>query len=513
MKNPQRTPTHRRVAALAFAFCLVLSQSAGLCPSEVAPKVNFAISTPASLPNATVGVAYSQALTVTTDVTDPSVNWAVSGTLPTGFTLAPTGTPATTLSSGPVTATPGTYQVTITARLTTNADMRAEKVFSLTVVSGASPLADAIAWSLTGPDATRSVGQQWTYSATVRDQFGTAFSGANITWVLSDPTVASVVSQTNGASPSVVVQALKPGTTTIRPTIAGVTSISPAGLTIVVGAAVSTPTTMTVFPVPVTATGPLTVGSTRQFAIEVRDQNNAVMAISSAVWSIVGTAGIASIDAGTGVATCIAAGTVTVRAIGPLNGQGVSLSATASLVCAAPPIASILVAPAHVSLATNTSQTYTAAAFTAAGVELTGTAIPTFTWATSNSAVASVNPSTGAVTAIGTGGALITATTASAPGVSGSGAVSVGAVGSILAPLVVAVGGAPIEGAILTATGGPTSGSGITNRSGRGFIPGLAPGTYTVTVSRTGFATQTFPGIVVTQNNSTSLQATITMVP
>lgn len=190
------------------------------------------------------------------------------------------------------------------------------------------------------------------------------------------------------------------------------------------------------------------------------------------------------------------------------NAEGItSAPISVTVVDAGAAVASVLVEPVHVSIAVTQTQQYTARAFNGAGAEVPGA---TFTWS-GTTAAASVS-GTGLVTGLASGGALVRAT---ASGVTGTGAVSVGAVGSILAPLVtVGAGGPPLEGATLTALNGTvTVGTGTTNRNGRGYIPGLPPGTYTVTVSRTGFQTHTYTGIVVVQNQTTSIQNPVEMTP
>jgi hypothetical protein len=188
--------------------------------------------------------------------------------------------------------------------------------------------------------------------------------------------------------------------------------------------------------------------------------------------------------------------------------EGVSSAPVAvTVVAAGAGIVSVLVEPVHVSIAVTQTQQYTARAFNGAGAEVPGA---TFTW--SGSTAAANVSATGLVTGLGNGGALVRAT---ASGITGTGAVSVGAVGSILAPLVtVGENGPPLEGATLTALNGTVVvGTGVTNRNGRGYIPGLPPGTYTVTVARAGFQTHTYPGIVVVQNAATPIQNPVVMTP
>ena len=132
------------------------------------------------------------------------------------------------------------------------------------------------------------------------------------------------------------------------------------------------------------------------------------------------------------------------------------------------------------------------------------------TWSSSNNNVATVTQS-GNVTGVAAGGALITAT---AGGKSMSGAVNIGARGAISVDAFLGTvgGGVAAYGATLSASqGGTPIGTGVINQTGRGFIPGLLAGNYTVTVSLPGYATQTL-NVAVAINTATSA-GTIALVP
>ncbi|MEQ1691419.1 MAG: Ig-like domain-containing protein [Gemmatimonas sp.] len=99
------------------------------------------------------------------------------------------------------------------------------------------PRADSIAFSPSGTDAVRTVGDQFGFAGVMYDQFRNPFFGATVTWRIADPTIARVVSSTSsGDFHRVTVEALSAGTTTIVPESPGVTKTSPA-LTITVGTA------------------------------------------------------------------------------------------------------------------------------------------------------------------------------------------------------------------------------------------------------------------------------------
>ena len=107
------------------------------------------------------------------------------------------------------------------------------------------------------------------------------------------------------------------------------------------GLAGAVPTTMSIIVTSSPGSGPVNVGSTREYRIEIRDQFSAVITSSTVgVWSIVGTPGVASIvlqgssltNNSRGLATCLAPGSVTV------NATNSGLSASAALQCDAAPL-------------------------------------------------------------------------------------------------------------------------------------------------------------------------------
>ena len=65
-------------------------------------------------------------------------------------------------------------------------------------------------------------------------------------------------------------------------------------------------------------------------------------------------------------------------------------------------------------------------------------------------------------------------------------------------------GGAPVDGATITATG-PATYTTTTNSNGDYFFFDMTGGTYTVTASKTGYITETVPGVTVADNAQTTL--------
>ena len=246
------------------------------------------------------------------------------------------------------------------------------------------------------------------------------------------------------------------------------------------------------------------LGATMQFTAKAFDVNGAEVVGAVSNW-LVDDSHVGSVSA-TGLVNCTGTGTTTVRAFAGSAANAPAGSASLTVMTSSA-IASIHMSVFHAFLTYGPVGLSTSIQLSATAYNVSGVQIPnvTFVWGGGNTA-ASVS-ATGFVTGLANGGALVTA---SAGGISGTAAISVGMTGAIYAPLVNA-NGAPAEGAILTATSAGPGGTGITSYSGRGYIPGLNAGTYTVTVALPGYVTQTFTGIVVTVLNATALPSIITM--
>ena len=102
------------------------------------PSTSLDITT-LSLPNGDTCTSYSETITAQNGSTP--YNWAVtSGALPTGLTLAPTGTPSTTLSGTPTTTGPYNFTVTVTDSLlnTDSQDYTVDITSSILILTGSS---------------------------------------------------------------------------------------------------------------------------------------------------------------------------------------------------------------------------------------------------------------------------------------------------------------------------------------------------------------------------------------
>src|SRR5438445_193015 len=249
--------------------------------------------------------------------------------------------------------------------------------------------------SVTVSPATASVavGQTLQLTATPKDSTGTALTGRSVTWVSSNPGVATVSS--NGLVTSGAV-----GTATITATSEG-----KAG-----SAAV------TVTPVPVAsvavapATASIRVAQTVQLTATPKDSAGGTLAGRTVTWR----------SGDTTVATVSPSGLVTGMAPGAASITATSegKSSTAAITVTPIPVAAVAVAPATASLTVGQTAQLTATPKDSAGTALTGR---TVTWASSNTSMATVS-SSGLVKGVAAGPATITATS---EGKAGTAAVTV----------------------------------------------------------------------------------------
>jgi len=144
----------------------------------------------------------------------------------------------------------------------------------------------------------------------------------------------------------------------------------------------------------------IVVSSTRQLTAVVRDANGTALPDRAVAWSSDNTA-VATVDA-TGLVTAVSAGAATITATS--EGKTGSTAITVTLV----PVANVAVSPISASLMAGTTRQFTATTTDANNNTLTGRAV---SWASSNTAVATINASTGLLTAVAPGGPVtITAT-------------------------------------------------------------------------------------------------------
>ena len=244
--------------------------------------------------------------------------------------------------------------------------------------------------------ASVTIGQTVQLTATPNDANGNPLTGRTVTWATGNAALATV----NGSG---LVTGAGVGTVTITASSEGRTGTAAITVTNVPVASV------TVSP----ATASAQVGQTVQLTASPKDAGGNPLAGRVVTWTS-SAPGVASVN-GSGLVTCVAAGSATITA----TSEGRSGTAAVTVTTPAPaPVASVTVSPATVSLGVAGTQQLTASLRDASGNVLTGRVI---TWASSNALVGSVSGS-GLVTALVVGNATITATS---EGQSGSAALTV----------------------------------------------------------------------------------------
>src|SRR5258705_1999 len=243
-----------------------------------------------------------------------------------------------------------------------------------------------IATVVASPDVATidALGATTTLTAVARDRHGVA-GAAPVARSSADETVATV------DPASGVVTAVANGTTTVQ-----VAAGSARGSTAIsVAQRVST---VEVTPATSTLTA---LGATQALSAVARDANGRNVAGAAIAWSS-SDASVASVDAATGVVTAKAGGSATITAAsGAAQGRAmVTVNPVAT-------VASIVVSRRRATLmSVGATRQFTAHARDASGAELPGVQ---FTWASSASGVATIDPATGLATAAGHGSATITA--------------------------------------------------------------------------------------------------------
>jgi uncharacterized protein YjdB len=160
------------------------------------------------------------------------------------------------------------------------------------------------------------------------------------------------------------------------------------------------------------AAASLAVGATQQLTATAKDASGTTISGKTFTWASSNTA-VATVNS-SGLVTGRAGGTATITA----SVDGKNGTASITVTAAAPTVATVSVTPASASVAVGATQQLTATARDAAGTTISG---KTFTWASSNTAVATVS-SAGLVTGRAGGSATITATV---DGKSGQSAITV----------------------------------------------------------------------------------------
>ncbi|PYO44465.1 MAG: hypothetical protein DMD33_02890 [Gemmatimonadetes bacterium] len=237
-------------------------------------------------------------------------------------------------------------------------------------------------------------GQTGQLTATPRDANGNPLSGRVVTWSSSDTTIAKV-------SGSGLVTARAGGSATVTATSEGQSGTAAVTVTSVPVASV------TVSP----ASATLPVGQTTQLTATPKDANGNPLTGRVVTWASNNTTD--ATVSGSGMVSAKAAGSAMITATS--EGQNGTSSITVTQV----PVATVSVTPTSAAVQPGQTTQLTAATKDASGNVLTGRVV---TWSTSSATIATVSTS-GLVTGVANGTALITATSESK---TGSAAIAVG---------------------------------------------------------------------------------------
>jgi len=364
---------------------------------------------------------------------------------------------ATVSGSGLVTAVaPGTATITATSD---------GKTGKSTITVRKVPVASV---DMDPGNATLEIGQTIQIRATPRSADGDALEGRSVVWSSSATAVATV-------NQSGVVTARSSGSTLIRATSEGVTGTALVEVSVVPVASVQvTPDTAT-----------LLAGQSLQLQARTLDAGGDQLSGRTVTWSS-DDDDVASVSS-TGKVLALSAGQATITA----TSEGKSATARITVVA---PVSSISVEPESTSVVVGNTVTLVATALDGAGDPLSGRP---FTWASSNTAVATVN-SAGVVTGVAPGTATISATSG---GKTGSAKVVVAPVpvasvvvepdqSNVVAGQTVQLSASPRDAAGNALTGRDvtwsTSDARLATVGGSGLVTGVEPGTVTITATSEG---------------------------
>lgn len=334
--------------------------------------------------------------------------------------------------------------------------------------------------------ATINVGATTTATAVTRSATNTILTGRVVTWTSSNPGVATVNSSTG------VVTGIAGGTANIIGTSEGVSGQATVTVAVVPVATVSV------------ALGASTIffGTTTQATATARDAGNNVLTGRVVTWSSSNTA-IAAVNATTGVVTGIAGGTATIFA----TVEGITGSATITVTTAAP-VASVSVALTPTGAEVGGTTTGSATLRDASNNVLSGREI---VWSSSNTSVATVNSTTGVVTAVTTGTVNIRATS---EGVTGQRSLTV-SVAPVATVTVGLASSAITVGSTTTATAATFDANGnvLTGRSVTWSSSNTAVATVNSTGTVTGVAAGTANIIATSEGRTGQASIAVGVVP
>ncbi len=369
------------VTAVAAGTAMISASSGGMSASSA-----LSVSAPAPIPVASISVSPATASLVIgasvqlSAVTRDANNNVLTGRV-IGWSSANTAI-AIVSASGLVTAVvAGSVSITVSSE---------GQIASAAITVSASVPVPVASVSVSPATPSLQVGATVQLSAVTRDANNNTLTGRVVTWSSGNTSIASVNS-TSG-----LVTAVGAGSATITAT--SETKTGTATITVT-----STP------PVPVAsvsvapASSSLLVGATAQLSATTRDASNNVLTGRVVTWSS-GNSGIASVNSTTGLVTAVGAGSATITATSETQ------TGTATITVSVPvpvPVATVTVSPSSSSVVVGATAQLSATTRDASNNVLTGRVV---TWSSGNTSIASVNSTSGLVTAVGVGSATITAT-------------------------------------------------------------------------------------------------------
>ncbi|MDQ6611482.1 MAG: Ig-like domain-containing protein, partial [Gemmatimonadota bacterium] len=250
-----------------------------------------------------------------------------------------------------------------------------------TITVTAAPVA-TVAVSLASTTVT--TGQTVQATAVLKDAANNTLVGRIVVWTSSNTAVATVNSSTG------LVTASSTGSTNIVATSEGKSNFATLSVTIVPVATV----VVTLTP------GTIDAVSTSQASAVVKDAAGNVLTGRAVFWSSSNNA-VATVNSSTGLITAVAAGTATITAASETKSASKDLSVTPA------PVATVAVTLNPPGTTPSQTSQATALLKDANGNTLTGRGI---SWLSSNTNVATVNSSTGLITAVAVGATDISAT-------------------------------------------------------------------------------------------------------
>ena len=352
--------------------CVTLSISSGSVATGGSATLSFGPPTPqAGTPLLFAPTSCKLSATDGTYTTATPVG--ISGTVSTGkFTKSGTYT-ATLVCSGPT-------GDTATSVATSSISVAAQTTLTSIAVAPANP---SIAKGLTqGFTATGTYSNSTTQNLT-----------GSVTWSSNNTAVATIIS-TTGVATCVAGS----GSATISATSGSIS-----------GSTTLTCTAPTLQSIAVTPPNPsVAKGLTQQFSAAGTDTDGSTPTLSGVSWGSTNT-GVATINSTTGVATCVAgSGSTTISATSG------SISGSTTLTCSGAALQSIAVTPPNPSVAKGLTQQ-----FSATGTDSDGSSPPLsgVSWGSNNTAVATINSTTGIATCVAaSGNSTISATSGSISG-------------------------------------------------------------------------------------------------